>query len=356
MSGTPLIVTAFRDPPALARFSPAEWDLLIRQADKSMLMASLHALAAGHGLLAAIPAPARAHLEWADTLGRRHRAGVHWEVAQIRAALQALAVPVVLLKGAAYTMAGLAPSRGRLFSDIDIMVPRARLDDVESALLMNGWVASQHDAYDDRYYRQWMHELPPMVHVQRRSAIDVHHAILPLTAAARPDSAKLLAAAVALEDDPLFQVFAPCDMVLHSAVHLFHDEFAHGLRDLIDLHRLLGQFGSAPGFWTALTARARELELGRPLFYALRYAERLLGTAVPPSAQAAAAASAPGAPLLALMDQLFLRALLPHHPSCNDAFTGAARFLLYLRANWLRMPPLLLARHLFHKAFLSPKQ
>ena len=29
--------------------------------------------------------------------------------------------------------------------------------------------------------------------------------------------------------------------------------------------------------------------------------------------------------------------------------------MIYLRGNWLRMPPLLLARHLFHKAFLSPK-
>jgi hypothetical protein len=29
--------------------------------------------------------------------------------------------------------------------------------------------------------------------------------------------------------------------------------------------------------------------------------------------------------------------------------------MLYVRANWLRMPPLLLTRHLFHKAFISPK-
>jgi hypothetical protein len=28
--------------------------------------------------------------------------------------------------------------------------------------------------------------------------------------------------------------------------------------------------------------------------------------------------------------------------------------MLYVRGNWLRMPPLLLSRHLFHKAFLSP--
>ena len=356
MKPLPPLVTAFRDPQALARFSLAEWDVLIRQADKSMLMASLHALALDHGLLDAIPARPRAHLTWAATLGRRHHAGVYWEVERIREALAPLALPVILLKGAAYTIGALAPARGRLYSDIDILVPRARLAEVESALLLNGWIGSGHDAYDERYYREWMHELPPMMHARRKSAIDVHHAILPLTAAQHPDSAKLLAAAVALEGDPLFKVLSPCDMVLHSAVHLFHDEFGHGLRDLIDLHRLLGQFGATPGFWEALHARAGELELGRSLFYALRYTERLLGSAIPPAALGAAREYGPGAALLALMDQLFLRALLPLHRSCGDALTGPARFLLYLRANWLRMPPILLARHLLHKAFLSPKQ
>lgn len=356
MKPLPLIVQVFRDPPALAGLSAADWDLLLRQADKSMLLAAVGALAESHQLLASIPAQARTHLDWIATLARRHRSGVQWEVTQIRKALAPLGMPVVLLKGAAYTMAGLPPGRGRLFSDIDILVPRARLDETESALRMHGWVSSKQDAYDERYYRQWMHELPPMVHIQRKSAIDVHHAILPLTAAQHPDSAKLLGAAVALDGDTLFQVLAPADMVLHSAVHLFHDEFNHGLRDLIDLDRLLRHFGADPAFWDGLAARARELELGRALFYALRYAETLLGTPVPASAMAAAATAAPGRLMLAFMDQLFLRALLPHHPSCGDALTASARFALYLRANWLRMPPLLLARHLFHKAFLSPKQ
>ncbi|HWJ94111.1 MAG TPA: hypothetical protein VNT33_05260, partial [Telluria sp.] len=101
---------------------------------------------------------------------------------------------------------------------------------------------------------------------------------------------------------------------------------------------------------------ARELQLERPLFYALRYTHRLLGTAVPAVVSDAMAYEAPSAPLLALMDRLFMRALLPPHASCTDGFSGAARFLLYVRANWLRMPPLLLARHLFHKAFISPRQ
>jgi hypothetical protein len=59
--------------------------------------------------------------------------------------------------------------------------------------------------------------------------------------------------------------------------------------------------------------------------------------------------------LLALMDQLFGRALLPRHASCSDRLTPVALGLLYIRGNWLRMPPLMLARHLFHKAFISPK-
>jgi hypothetical protein len=29
--------------------------------------------------------------------------------------------------------------------------------------------------------------------------------------------------------------------------------------------------------------------------------------------------------------------------------------MLYVRGNWLRMPPLLLTRHLLHKALLSPR-
>ena len=222
--------------------------------------------------------------------------------------------------------------------------------------MLGGWVATQHDAYDQRYYRQWMHELPPMQHMRRMSVIDVHHAILPETARVHPSPDKLRAASMAVPGCDDLRVFCPADMVLHSAVHLFHDgELEQGLRDLVDLHRLFVHFSAAPSFWTVLPARAAELGLLRPLFYAMRYAEAMLATPIPASALLAAGAGAPNAALLMVMDQLFLRALLPAHASCADVLSGTARGMLYIRANWLRMPPLLLARHLFHKAFLSPK-
>jgi hypothetical protein len=353
----PGLLQVWRDPGRLAALTLGEWDLMLRQADSADLTASLLYLVQEHDLLEKIPAPVRARLEWVRLHAQRHRQAVAFEVRKIGLALRGVGVPLILLKGAAYTRAGLACSRGRLFSDIDILVPKTGLGATEAALMMNGWVSGHHDAYDQRYYREWMHELPPMHHVKRESVIDVHHAILPETAAVRPDPEKLRAAAVAVDGHPDVWMLAPADMVLHSAVHLFYEgEFRHGLRDLVDIHRLLEQFGREPAFWEALPARAVELELARPLFYALRYAGKLLRTPIPGGATLAAATGRPNPVLLASMDQLFCRALLPPHASCADWLTGAARFLLFVRANWLRMPPLMLARHLFHKAFISPKK
>ncbi len=354
---TALILQALRQPETTAALSLTQWDVLVRQARQANLLATLQALLHERGLLALVPAQPKRHLEWAQAQAERHLLAVRHEVAMIRQALAGVDTPTILLKGAAYVLGDLPCARGRLFSDIDILVPRTQLDQVEAALMLHGWAATHHDAYDQRYYRTWMHELPPMRHIRRMSVIDVHHAIVPLTSPVHPEPALLRAAAQPLETDSGLQILAPADMVLHSAVHLFHDgELDNGLRDLVDLHRLLLHFGSRPTFWAGLAERAAMLELTRPLFYALRYAAALLHTPIPAEVrEQAARLGSPGTPLLALMDALFLRALLPQHASCTRSGDGIARKMLYLRANWLRMPPLLLARHLFHKAFISPR-
>lgn len=358
MKPLPLLVDVLRDPARVEGLGLAGWDLLLRQAANAGLTATLGASLAEAGLLDAVPLAPRRHLEWAGVVLQAHQRAVRFEVGQIRRALAGLGLPLILLKGAAYALAQLPPAQGRIFSDVDILVPKERIGEVEAALMLHGWASAKQDAYDQRYYREWMHELPPMEHVQRGSTIDVHHAILPETARARPDPALLRAAARPMPGSENLWTLAPHDLVLHSAVHLFSEgETDHGLRDLLDLHRLLQHFGSMPGFWEGLAERAAQLQLSRPLFYALRYCSKLLGTAVPVSVLVeVAAAGGPSRPLLALMDALFLRMLVPQHPSCADRLSPLARGALYLRGNWLRMPPLMLARHLFHKAFITPRQ
>jgi hypothetical protein len=345
-----------RQPQTAASLGLAEWDILIRQARHADLLARIYAMLLEHGLIDSIPVKPLAHLESADTVVKRHAQAIRWEVCSLGKALATIGLPVILLKGAAYLMADLPPARGRIFSDVDILVPKGQLNQAEAALRLHGWASSHHDAYDQRYYRIWMHELPPMMHLKRQSVLDVHHNILPETAHVHPDPGKLIEAAVPVGEDPSVKVLAPADMVLHSATHLFHEgELEHGLRDLADLDGLLRHFGDSPSFWSALALRAQELELTRPLFYALRYANLVLGTPLPESVTSNQTVSRPPWPLVAVMDALYGRALAPVHPSCSDWLTGAARWLLYVRAHWLRMPPWRLVHHLYHKAFLSPK-
>ena len=350
----PLAVQLLNTPQRAQSLTPADWDLLIRQARRADLLPRLAIVLEDAGELANVPEQPRAHLVSAQVFARRHVMAVRWEVEQILRALRSIDVPLILLKGAAYTLAGMACARGRLFHDVDIIVPRDRLNAVEQTLKLHGWASIGHDEYDDAYYRRWMHELPPLRHVQRKTVIDVHHAILPDTARIKTDSGKMIMAAVPLPDQPDIRVLMPVDMVLHSATHLFQDgELDHGLRDLVDLDALLREVGAAPGFWTQLVARAQELGLMRPLYYAVHYCQAMLLTPVPDEALQLVNRARPAGIMATVMDSLFGRALKPDHASCDDFLTPIARWLLYVRAHYLRMPWRLLVPHLLRKALKS---
>jgi hypothetical protein len=345
------LLLALRRPGALAKLDLKQWETLIREARRSNLLPRVAFDVDALRLSSQVPEQPRAHLEAARVQALAQAAAVRREIAFIDRALRPLDVPVVLLKGAAYLMAGLSAARGRLFSDVDILVPRAAITEVESLLMSHGWAAIKTSAYDQRYYRRWMHELPPLRHHTRQTVLDVHHAILPTTARLKPDSAKLLAASRPVPGEPRLCVLAPVDIVLHSATHLFcNEDVGNSLRDLVDLDGLLREFATDEGFWPQLVARAHELDLARPLHYALRYAARILATPVPPAVVRTADLSGPPSWLRGLMDALFLRTLVPGREQGRDSLAALARGSLYLRAHWLRMPPLLLAYHLIAKA------
>lgn len=347
---TPLLLAMLLDPAQAPRLSLADWDLLIRQARRANLIARLATLLQPQ--LDTLPAAPVRHLRAALLIAARQRIATRWEAECIRRALAPQGITPILLKGAAYLMRDLPAARGRLFGDVDLLVPRAQMDTAETALVAAGWeFDAQLSDYDRRYYREWMHEIPPLFHRQRETALDLHHTILPPTARVKVNTEALFTDTVDLPDMPGLRVLAPTTMFLHSAAHLFHEgELDNGLRDLFDLDALLRDFGRDPAFWTQLVPRARLLGLGRPLFHALHYTTRLLGTPVPADVMQAAAVDAPALP--GVLDACYDRALMPVHASCDDAFTGAARATLYIRSHWLRMPAGLLARHLARKAWL----
>lgn len=261
-----------------------------------------------------------------------------WEAQCAAHALQGATDKMVLLKGTAYAMADMPAAQGRNIGDLDILVARDDLDAVEQAALSHGWEWVKPDPYDDHYYRTWMHELPPLIHEERDNMIDIHHTILPLTAKPQPKADRMLADAVQLDNG--HYVLCPVDMICHAVAHMLADgDLAGGMRNLWDIDRMLRDFAADDAlFWQKLHERAVLHGLLPHVSRALRLSRRLYDTPVDRDLAGRAQ----------LSDGAFLRCILAVNGwgQKTRAFTRKA---FYLRSHFLRMPPMMLARHLWTK-------
>ncbi len=338
MSGA-LLAAILRDPDRAGRLDAAGWSAIITAARAERLIGSLAHRLAGQG----VPERVDAILADARLDAQRERRVTLWEIERLMATLSPLALPVVLLKGSAFVAAGLSAGDGRAVGDLDILVPRERLDEVEAALVAAGWIWVKDDPYDHAYYREWMHELPPLVHPDRERMLDVHHTILPLTARPRPDAGALVAASHLLPSGA--RVLSPEAMVIHAACHLLADgDLAGGLRNLWDIDRLCRQFvDQRADFYPKLMDEAAHHQLAPAVRRALRLSARIFGTPVPADRTPIALSVEP-----VPTDRLFVSRIL-----ARDGWGRETRPLLrsafYLRSHALRMPPLMLARHLWTK-------
>jgi hypothetical protein len=232
------------------------------------------------------------------------------------------------------------------------MVPLDQLQAAERGFFEGGWATTKMNAYDQKYYRHWMHEIPPLRNVERSTSLDVHHTILPPTAALSPDVGKLWEAAVPLPEIPGCFILGPEDMILHSAAHLFHDgDLKGGLRDIVDLDALLRHFSQTPDFLPGLLERAQIMDLVRPLYYAFRYTRRYMSTPIPGQLMLKCEViGAPAFPVMQLMDAMVERAILPKIDCRFSPASAFLNWLSYVRSHHLRMPAYLLLPHLVRKS------
>jgi len=210
-----------------------------------------------------------------------------------------------------------------------------------------------------------MHELPPMIHKERDRMIDVHHTILPKTARPTPDAGAMLKDTQSLSpsgerlgegatqstlgqsDSPPSQpsplkggglyIFSPEGMACHCAAHLIADgDLTGGLRNLWDFHCLLTEF-SGDDFWIALKSRAEHHQLWPAIHRAARLASQLFGTDIPDEWNSAN-----------WQDKHYIRRLLARN-QWGQGIAKPTRLAFYIRSHLLRMPPLMLAKHLWTK-------
>jgi len=255
-----------------------------------------------------------------------------FETNRIKRALMGTAIQPILLKGSAYVAEHLLAGVGRRVSDIDILVPEDQLAETEKMLRQAGWHSeeSTSGAYDQQYYRRWMHELPPLRHVTRRTLIDVHHRLLPRTSRIRPDHLKMMAGARQIVGSDLM-AFSPTDRFIHSAIHIFGDgAFETPARSFIELYYLFMDLSDAEQ--GGLIARARDVGTLKPVAEALW----MLGEYFDVDADGAAAPWA-------------LKVCVRVVTTGQGALLYLANAALYVRSHYMRMPLPLLVGHLWKK-------
>ena len=350
-----VLTRVMADPAVLDGLDGVQWDELLKLARTAKVLARLHGFVEDRGILDTIPQAARDVLQGARIYADYRQMLARRELRQLGHVFADCGYPVVLLKGAAYLLADLSPGIGRRLNDIDILVPHDELSRTEALLAQAGWGFEETlTEYDERYYRDWSHEIPPLRHMDSPLELDVHHNLIQASSRIKINADALFPGLVAVPGTP-FSVLSATDMVLHSATHLFmSDELRGGLRDLVDMHLLCDHFTAQDGgYWTKLANRAEELGLQRPLYYAASTMRRILDTNVPESAYRAIERNRPWRLGDWIMRHAIDRHLAPR--SLLEMHSWYASNLLYLRSHWIRMPPLMLVRHLAYKWWVGRK-
>lgn len=346
------LISALRQPRVATEWPLASWERQIRLSRRLRLLSRLAAAIDAEGLIEAVPPQPRRHLVSALQLSRWRTGSMRWAIERVGAALKDRGYPLVLLKGAAYLGQDLAIARGRLPSDLDVLVPKQALPDAQERLRLDGWQEMELDAHDQRYYREWSHESPPMHHPAHRMELDLHHNILPPVGRPRVD-ASLLLKELRPTAWPGWFVLAPVDQFLHSAAHLFCDSQQRDrLRDLVDLDGLARAFGGDSAFWSQLLERAKQLGLEQQLSLTACFLADWFGTPMPGLQEAldTRRRSVPQWVLRSLLTHALRPGSPDHEPGLLERATDAA---LLCRYHLNRMPLRLLIPHLTHKWWVA---
>ena len=350
------LVEAILSPASLRGMDLRGWEALLACARRNAVLAYLAQRVVAAQAIDDVPPAPRAALLAAQTAAARLAQLARFELDRVRRALASHDIPMIALKGAAYLLRGMPHATTRIISDVDVMVPRDRIDEAERALIAGGWQGTKLEPYDQMYYRRWSHEIPPLHYPGRILSVDVHHTLCPPVSRLRPDPERFWAGSTPSAIDGI-RLLSPVDSVLHASVHLFFDsDFDGRFRDLLDLHEMFEAFGSLGGFWRGLVDAARAQGLARPLYYACDTCARLLRTPVPRDVLESIAADAPPWPVDRWMRRTLATLLAPVDARDWPRRHGALLWLMYARSHWLRMPPHTLAVHLTRKALRRAAQ
>jgi len=336
------------NPKSLNDITLSQWQALILVFRESKLLASLYHSLVRNDLFDVQPHYVQRHLKAASVHANRQRRQVIYECQLLNQFLLAVDVKPIYLKGANYILRKSHNSYGRIVSDIDLLVSEKDIKKVEDRLKSGLWESEELSDYDEQYYRKWAHEIPPLVHFLRNTVLDVHHNLY------LPISGRSLDIDLFVEHSELVgeqcRVLCPADTVLHSIIHLYmNEDFTNSFRDLYDLYSLMTEFGSEE-FWQRLDFMANKTGYQKELYYCLKTLIQLFDFTTPDIFENL------DVKYKRISSDFFiqfivLNAITPKHNLLDTTKTKLARYVVFLRGHWLKMPTHILIYHLFIKSY-----
>ncbi|MGJ7093708.1 nucleotidyltransferase domain-containing protein [Vibrio hannami] len=339
------------EPKLITTISAPALSKIIAEARYHNMLAQLKHLCIREAIWDQLPLKAREHLEAAELKYVNQRQCLENESQEFYLHLNSLNISWVYLKGAAYHLSNIDDFRGRLMGDIDILVSEGDLPKVESKLSTKGWIQAHVNNHDEKFYREWSQEIPPLRHIERRTELDLHFNILPKTLRQSPSPEVLMQHTVNISNQGTGpKVFSPPAMVIHSAIHLFYEsEYSKGLRDLFDLYILFSSNASDEGFWRQLIEIQDQMGNADSVYLAIRYCHLVFNFLPPAFVIEYYNKSRPDKLTQQVLDFAYIRVFSFSYPENRKFGHDIAELFLYWRGHFKRMPIYLLIPHLTNK-------
>ena len=266
-----------------------DWDYLLMRAGNHGLTPLMFAMLTELELMEYVPERQRDILKKSYLASLLRNKRLYDSLAKVLHEFAERSVPTVLLKGAALCLDTYDDMALRPFGDLDILIPRERVNECRSVMealgykLVKGIYFPIPDDQNDELGCEW-------AYVQAESIVELHWNLVTRLSPFRIDVESLWEGTREVEAEGERALALSLEnQLLHLCLHQYKHHWEH-LRDLTDIALFIDRHGEAMN-WQKLVRDGHRQGVGRCVYYCLALAEKLLDAPVPQEAMRIASGS-----------------------------------------------------------------
>lgn len=188
-------------------------------------------------------------------------------------------IEVIILKGMALTNKIYGNAALRPMADIDILVKKQDIDQVEKLLTSSGYMINK-SRLQKEWYRENHHHLAPFYNPNKGICIEVHYDLLPPRKAIHLEIDQVWQRAKTERIDRIdTKILCTEDMLIHLCLHLYVSTCVGRIKHLVDIAQLL-RYVKEDIDWDMVEKEASKNHFIDYIYYSLYPARRLLGARI----------------------------------------------------------------------------